>query len=141
MKKSRSTGFIDVAILAFLLVSEIRCVHKEQTNAKGVLDYMPRMAKGAYFSYQLLFGVSIWSWIPVLQLGRSWQRSNPETHSPCSVKKGCVLSAGGVFREGGGGKCKQHAFPQPLSQLPQPLSSHHFFKSLGPLSSAYLSAA
>lgn len=128
---------MNVAVFSSLSVREIRCVHKEQTDAKGGLDSLPGIAEGIYFSYHLFFGVIIWSQISLLQLGKSWQRSNSEA----PFAWGCVLSAGGLFRESGGGKCKQHAFPQPLHQLPQPLSSHHSFKSLGPLSRAYLSAA
>ena len=141
LKKLHRRSLINIAILSFFSVRVIRCVHKEQTDAKGGLDYLPGIAEGAYFSYHLFFGMIIWSQISLLQLRRSWRTSNSETPSACSMKKGCVLSAGEVFREGGGGKCKQHAFPQPLRQLPQPPSSHHSFKSLGPLSSAYLSAA
>lgn len=141
LKKLHPRSLINVAILSFLSVREIRCVHKEQTDAKGGSDYLPETTEGAYFSYHLFFWVIIWSQISLLHLGRSWQTSNSETPSACSMKTGCVLSAGGVFREGGGGKCKQHAFPQPLSQLPQLPSSHYSFKPLGPLSSAYLSAA
>jgi len=141
LKKLHPRSLASVAILSFLSVRDIRCMHKEQSGANRGLDYLPGRAEGAYFSYHLFFGVIIWRQISLLQLGRSWQRSNSETPSACSMKKGCVLSAGRFCREGGGGKCKQHAFPQPLSQLPQPPSSHHSFKSLGPLSSAYLSAA
>lgn len=131
---------LQCVILSFLSVEEIRYVYKEQTDSKdGTICQV--IAEGAYFSYPFFLGVISWSPISLLQLCRSRQTTYSETPSACSVKRGCVSSAGGVFREGSGGKCKQHAFPQPLSQLPQPPSPHHFFRSLGPLSSAHLSDA
>lgn len=96
LKKLPPISPINVAMLSFLSVGETRCVHKEQIGAKGRLGYFPGIAEGAHLSYRIFFGVIIWSQISLLQLGRSWQTSKTETPSICSMKKGCVLSAGGV---------------------------------------------
>lgn len=48
---------------------------------------VPGIAKFAYFSYHLIFGVTIWSELSLLQLSRSWQANNSETPSACSMKR------------------------------------------------------